>query len=98
MIDGTKITLGGNEYIVPPLNFKALKRLQPTIESLAKVDMAMSDEQIDNIAEIVLAALIRNYPDKTKDDVLEWLDLGNTAKILNAIMGASGIKTASVGE
>ena len=98
MINGTKITLGGTEYIVPPLNFKALKTLQPMIESLSKIDMAMSNEQIDNVAEIVLAALNRNYPDKTKDDVLEWLDLGNSGQILGAIMGASGIKTAPVGE
>ena len=34
MIDGTKLTLGGTEYTVPPLNFKALKTLQPAIESL----------------------------------------------------------------
>ena len=58
----------------------------------------MSNEQIDSVAEIVLAALTRNYPDKTKDDVLEFLDLGNAGTILGAIMGASGIKTAPVGE
>lgn len=98
MIEGIKINLGGTEYIVPPLNFKSLKRLQPIIESLSQIDITMTDKQIDDIAEIVHAAISRNYPDFTKEQILDVLDLGNIGPILASILGASGVKKVLLGE
>jgi hypothetical protein len=98
MIDGTKISLNGKDYIVPPLNFKSIKKLQPVIENLTKVDLNMSGDQIDSVCEIVHTALIRNYPELTKDEVLDGLDLGNAHSIIMAIMGASGLKAVPAGE
>jgi len=96
MISGVNVTLGGQDYIIPPLNFSALKRLQATIETLSSISATMNESQIDAVADIVLAAMVRNYPNTRKEDVLDWLDLGNAGTILSAIMGQSGIKT--VGE
>ena len=94
MISGVNVTLGGQEYTVPPLNFAALKNLQPVIESLSTISSTMDVSQIDAVADIVQAAMVRNYPNVKKEDVLDWLDLGNAGTILSAIMGQSGIKPA----
>ncbi len=96
LISGVNIALGGQDYIIPPLNFAALKRLQSTIETLSNISANMTESQIDAVADIVFAAMLRNYPNTKKEDVLDWLDLGNAGTILSAIMGQSGVK--SVGE
>jgi len=92
LISGIDIPLGGKTYTIPPLNFAALKRLQPVIESLTEVKAAMSSAQIDGVVQVIQAAMHRNYPEIIADDILEWLDLGNAATILSAIMANSGIK------
>lgn len=84
--DGTKVTIGGEEYIVPPLSFKQLKALKEDI-------VAMKDRTADNnerMIRVIHAALSRNYPELTIDQVEEMIDLGNIMEITQAVMGGSG--------
>jgi hypothetical protein len=90
MIDGVTLNLGGTEYVVPPLNFKALKRLMPVIERFGQSGASLNDEQMDGIVEVVYAALVRNYPDFPRERLEEVIDLGNAATVLTAVLGASG--------
>ena len=92
MIEGVKINIGGVDYVAPPLNFRQIRQLRPVIDKMADATQVsnFSDEQIDNIITIVHAALSRNYPDITKEVLEDALDLGNMAKVIQAIMGVSG--------
>ena len=92
MIEGVKINLGGREFVAPPLNFKALRLLTPKLGLLATMGDVPTGEQIDVVIDVVLAALSRNYPDLTRDDLEALLDLANLATALTAIMGASGLE------
>src|SRR5581483_9382921 len=93
LIDGVIVHMGGRDWTVPPLTFKQLRRLQPQLERLATIGAAATPEQIVAVSEIVQAALSRNYPNFTIDDVEEMLDLGNAARVIAAILTGSGLTT-----
>lgn len=90
MIDGVTLNLGGTDYVVPPLNFKALRRLLPVIERFGKAGASFTPEQMDGVVEVVHAALTRNYPDFPREQLEDVIDLGNAATVLTAVLGASG--------
>ena len=99
LIDGVKVNLGGREFVAPPLNFRALRRIQPKLAGLASMGAVPTAEQLEVVIEIVHLALLRNYPDLAIDELDDLLDLGNIADILAAIMAASGLeRTTSSGE
>jgi hypothetical protein len=90
--DGTKIMLGGEEFIVPPINFKQLKALKEDI-------VAMKDTSADNnerMIRVIHAALSRNY-ELTIDQVEEMIDLGNIMAVTQAVMGGSGFQKTMEG-
>lgn len=94
MIDGTEIKMGGETYIVPPLNFKRLRKIQPLLSKLSTSTPGaadLTDAQFDAAVEIVHVALTRNYPDLERDKVEELLDLRNLPVVMAAIMGQSGL-------
>lgn len=93
LIDGTEVKMGGKLFIIPALNFKRLKKLKPELSMLTTVDLsgAMSDTQIEASITIIHTAVTRNYPDVTRDDIEELVDLKNMAHVMAAIMGQSGL-------
>lgn len=94
MIEGKTIRMGGKDWIVPPLNFRALKRFQKEIGSLNLAELAQSEK----VEEIVLAALNRNYPELTLDQLQDMLDMGNVVEVTMAVMGVSGLEARKPGE
>ena len=93
MYEGVTVTIGGENYIVPPLNFKQLRAFKPKLARLGK-DQAgdLTEEQMDIMSEVIHAALTRNYPDLTRERIEEMLDLGNIGRIFKAAMNASGLE------
>lgn len=92
MIDGVKLRLGGADWIVPPLTLGQMRRLWPTIHKIGAAGVGMGEEEIDALAEVVCAALCRNYPDMTLQKVVdELLDLGNSGAALRAVLTGSGL-------
>lgn len=91
-IDGVTIRLGGNDYVVPPLSFKQVKKLLPRLQLLAKMDpISATPEQRTLVVELVQSALSRNYPEVTMEEVEDMLDLGNMLGVLKAVTGISGL-------
>ncbi len=95
MLDGQKLKLGETEYVVPPLNLKAMRRLLPRISVLKPVGLP-SDEDLITVIEVVHAALVRNYPEITKEVVEEGLDIVNMREALSVVLGQSGLTTGNV--
>jgi hypothetical protein len=89
LIPGVTLTLGGREFVVPPLSMKALRELHPQWPTLQSMGDVPTGPQIDVVLGVVHSALIRNYPDLTRDELEELVDLGNLPKALMAVMGAS---------
>lgn len=94
MLDGQNLKLGKTEYVVPPLNLKAMRRLLPRITALKTVGLP-SDEDLGTVVEVVHAALARNYPEITKWEVEDNLDIVNMKKALSIVLGQSGLTSGN---
>lgn len=96
-IKGTEIELGGTTYVVPPLNLAQVEYFQ---ERLQGYTGGLDPESIKLAGEVVFAALSRNYPDITIEQVKEVLDLGNMHDVFSAVLNVSGFvaKADAAGE
>jgi len=89
-IKGIPVELGDRTLIVPPLALGALEQLQERIATFT--GDIRSKEQIATVLDAAHAALKRNYPEVTREDVAEWVDVGNMAEVFEAVMDISGMK------
>lgn len=88
MIKGTEVELGGEVMIVPPLNLSALELFQ---DRLSSYQGGIDPESVKFVAEVAHAAIRRNYPDVTIEQLKDWIDLGNIGQVFNAVMNVSGL-------
>ena len=95
MIPGVEVTMGGENWRIPPLTLGQLRRLMPKVRQLTEIDASMGEDQIGVLVEIVATALQRNYPDATFELVENLLDLGNAGTVLNAVLTGSGLRPGS---
>lgn len=95
MIEGVKVMMGGKEWIVPALNFKQVRSIQGT---LAQQQADPTFDTFGLTVEVVQLALSRNYPEITKDEVEELVDLRNAKELFRVVMGQSGMIEAAPGE
>ncbi|MFL9610181.1 hypothetical protein ACKF11_08870 [Methylobacillus sp. Pita2] len=87
-IPGVRITLAGQDYILPPLTLNAVVQLRPRLETFkAAGDL----DSIETVIDAAHAALLRNYPDLTREQVGEMVDMGNMADVMQACMDVSGL-------
>lgn len=108
MIEGTKINLGGTDYIVPALNFRQLKEFDVQIRAIQKLGESGDPmRELVTLVPVITAAIKRNYPDQTEESVTELLDLGNYKAVFEAVLGvtpelrdllATRLKAIAVGE
>lgn len=94
MIDGKTVKMGGKDWTVPPLNFKALKQFGPVLKT--KTPQQLVEEGL--VLDIIHAAMLRNYPDLTRDELEDMLDMGNVMEVTMTVMGASGMVAVQPGE
>lgn len=103
LIEGVTVVLGGDDYIVPPLNIKGLRKLGPKLKGLEGLGSSgiPTDQEYDLIVEVVELALRRNYPDLSRETLEDIIDMRNMYEVLGAVMAASGLtkgEVAAVGE
>jgi hypothetical protein len=105
MIDGKSISIGGKQYMVPPMNFKTLKKVLPMIKSWGSDDFKSKAEAGDaeyvvslmsKFSDVILLSLQRNYPDLTLDQLEEDLTFNDFSKAIDIIIEVSGL--VKVGE
>jgi hypothetical protein len=94
MIPGVTISMGGNDWVVPPLTMGQLRRLLPQVRKMAEIGATMAEEDIGVLLDVVAAALQRNYPDMSPERVAELVDLGNAQAVVAAILSGSGMRPA----
>ena len=80
---------GFGGWVVPPLNFRSLQELQ---DRLASYKGDVSKESISVVVDAAFQAVRRNYPEVTRDDVLDALDLENMEAVFGAVMDVSGLR------
>jgi hypothetical protein len=94
--EGIPIKLGRSSdgkprvLVLPPLAFRQLKKFRT---QLADFDSSvLSDESIDLVRDIAIAALKRNYPDMDFSFMEDVLDAGNMLHVMQCVMDVSGMK------
>jgi len=91
---GIWVVIGLEEYRIPPLPFGSLKELEGKVELISGLSLSPSPEQIEVVFACVHAAINRNYPSITLEDVKGMLDVSNFMNVLEAVMNVSGFKRA----
>jgi hypothetical protein len=95
LIDGVIIKLGGEQFTVPPMNLKTVRRLLPAFDQLKSG--SLDGAALDAAIGVVHGALSRNYPDLTADEVAEMVDLSNLEGVLSAVLEVSGLAPKTTG-
>jgi hypothetical protein len=100
MIPGTRMNLGGEWYVLPPLNLRQCEELEENIKKLGTVatDGSNFKEQFSVALPLIHASFMRNYPDATIEQLREIIDFGNFAQAAEAIVKSSGYEPAKPGE
>jgi hypothetical protein len=87
---GKWVPFGSERYLVPPLSLLAVQQLADDVESLSTMTNRPTPEQMGVVIGIVHAAMKRNYPSMTPDDLGEMIDLGNWQEVMAAVLMISG--------
>lgn len=96
LLDGVAVQLGRREFIVPPLNLRAVRKVIPLLPVLE--GKSGEGSFLDAAVELLALAIQRNYPDITKDEIEELVDLGNLPRLVEAVMAVSGFGPKGKGE
>lgn len=90
-LPGIAVELDGREYVIPPVSIGALMQVQSKLESISAGNI-MSAENMDTIITVAHAAIRRNYPEVTREQLLEMIDIGNLKDVFNAVVDVSGLR------
>lgn len=94
MIKGTQIKLGDTEYMVPTLNFDALQEREADIAVMLAIAGIPKKPEVQAFVRVVHAALARNYPDLTVEQVAKVVDLSNFTALLKAVVSVNALDKA----
>ncbi len=82
------------KLIIPPLALGALEQMLDRINAVMEGEFNM--QGIGTVIDATHVALLRNYPDMTREDVANLVDLRNMREVLEAVMNASGMEAKAV--
>lgn len=88
LLPGTAVRVGRREYVVPALSLnglKAVERLLPALEGKTVEGTTF----VDAVATIVHLAIARNYPDVTREQLEDEIDIANLPALVGAVLGAA---------
>lgn len=95
---GEWVVIGDEAYRIPPLGFRAVQELADDVADLANIGARPTPAQMGTVARIVQAAMARNYPDITTEQVDDMLDLGNYQAVLGAVLHIGGFREGRGGQ
>lgn len=82
---------GGREYLLPPLSLGALELMQKDLAELPTLS-AIEPRAIATMIDATHAALRRNYPEISRQQVGELVDVANMGDVYERLMDVAGIK------
>jgi hypothetical protein len=89
-IDGAQIRVGGRTLVVPPVTLGYVRTNKDKLKALVRLKGATPEEQFDAFDELlpfIYAAVRRNYPNLSQDDLAEIADMGCFNDLMAAAMG-----------
>lgn len=92
-VPGITLDLAGERYVVPPLSLGAIEDLQ---ERLAAYRGAGDAASFGTAIDALHRALLRNYPEITRDQARELIGLENMEEVMLAVMDVSGLRRREI--
>ncbi len=93
-VKGIPVDFCGTTRIVPPLSLGALEQLQDRLGAFTG-DVA-DGSQVSTVIDSAFAALRRNYPQITREEVADSIGLENMTDVMAAVMDVAGLKRKSL--
>lgn len=93
--EGVVIIVGGEDLTLPPLNWAGAKKF---FKHIVAGEINNPEIAIDLMPEMLLAALIRNYPDLTMAALEQVITPGELLAAIPILMTMSGFTQAQAGE
>ncbi len=81
----------GRVLVVPPLSLTALEKFNAQLSALPEL-AATDPKAIGTILELAHQTLRRNYPEMSRDEVGDLIDLGNMAELYACLMDVGGLR------
>jgi poly-gamma-glutamate capsule biosynthesis protein CapA/YwtB (metallophosphatase superfamily) len=92
--EGVEVTIAGKKYIMPPLTLKQVRVHDEDLKKLNSATVATDGDSLNAATRVIQAAMSRNYPDITTDQLEDMIDLGNIHELAQAILGVNQLKKA----
>ena len=89
-VKGVPFQFGGVTLVIPPLSLGSVEQLQDRLSAMDE-DLS-SPEYVGTVIDTVHAALSRNYPDMTRAEVADLIDLENMQEVMLCAMDVAGLK------
>lgn len=83
---GTPVIFAGRVLVVPPLPLAFIEERGAELE---KFTGTLADVSL--VVDCLAASLVRNYPEMSRADVLDLVDIGNMEEVMEAVMARSGL-------
>lgn len=92
MIPGIPVNFGGTDYVLPPMNLR-IQLEEPTksdVELLQKNNAADQSQFLNAAVNVILACAKRNYPDISRDTIIDGVDSGDLPGLVVALLTKTG--------
>jgi hypothetical protein len=94
---GVPVYMNGQNYYIPSLSTRDFRQHYDTL-SAPPAEGATALSTFDTFIPVIGAAIRRNYPEVTDEQLGEWLDLTTFPLAIKAVQSASGLQPVSEGE
>lgn len=95
LIPGVTIRLGRRDYVVPPLNARGVRQVAQLVPALE----GTAGDNVDYVTaamEVLHLAMVRNYPEITKEELEDIVDLANLPRLMAAVLAPFAAAPAAI--
>lgn len=92
MLPGATIELGGEQYVLPPLNLRLYYDFEKERQVIMDPGAHTSQEYTDATAVLIVESLKRNYPEIQREFVLEHISVPDCPKYVLALLSNAGFE------
>lgn len=87
-VKGVVVEFADGPLVVPPLSLASVEALQDRLSGYGDGGIA----QVSLVIDSLWHALKRNYPDLTRDQAADMVDMENMGEVMDAVMNVAGLK------
>lgn len=94
-VKGIPYDFGGRVLVIPPLTLGALEQMAGKLFGRGDEDV-FDPEYVATVIDAAHAALRRNYPEMTRNEVADLIDIENMQEVMACTMDVAGLKRKAI--